>query len=411
MTELNDKPNEQPYDRVQVFSGGGSRFGYYLGSYACLHDKGIAPDVILATCGGSFASLLVDIAPDPKDLHALIQRREVYDAVSAFQARALKGSLLRKALSGQGLSKYAYHAIKRWRASSKSSKSLKNKHNLISSYQALLIELQQLAMFEIANERYWLDDLLALKPKYQSSQLIKSSSAPDIAIIASRLYPSSDINNNTSAKLQEVLFAPKKLVCNKSINLSTLECPTYHYTPERLKPTIKVVGGRGDNSNNGNQNSGWQIAQAVRASMADMYYLTPIHVDNVGWCLGGVIDLTPIELACQLGHTVFAETKQPYDSYLAVPAIKRIFGFDANERLQSVNEYQQVNKSLTNQIHWLPFADNGSVLAGQHVAKKINLKQFNLDLVHAPFDIFKQQMQTQWDYGYQRTLDYLNSDC
>ena len=49
----------KPYERVQLFSGGGSRFGYYLGSYAALVAHDLTPDMIVGTCGGSLSAYLV----------------------------------------------------------------------------------------------------------------------------------------------------------------------------------------------------------------------------------------------------------------------------------------------------------------------------------------------------------------
>ena len=63
-----------------------------------------------------------------------------------------------------------------------------------------------------------------------------------------------------------------------------------------------------------------------------MYYLPPTYIRMLGWCLGEVINLTPIELAAQLADTIFAETKAGYDSWLAAPAIQRVFDFDSNQR-------------------------------------------------------------------------------
>ena len=141
--------------------------------------------------------------------------------------------------------------------------------------------------------------------------------------------------------------------------------------------------------------------------MADMYYLQPLQIDGLGWCLGGVIDLTPIELASQLGKSIFAETKAPYDKHLATPAIKRIFGFDPNRRLNVVHNFKSNHLQDNAQIHWLPFADNGQVLAGQHVRKQINLRAGIVELIHPEYDGFVQQMQAQWQYGYERTRDFL----
>ena len=137
-----------------------------------------------------------------------------------------------------------------------------------------------------------------------------------------------------------------------------------------------------------------------------------------------MINLMPIELACQLGHSVFAETKAGYDSWLAAPAIQRVFGFNPNERLAQVHGYDltqplsmtdsaktnhrvHANQAQKRQVHWLPFADNAQQLIGQNVQKRFNLKQMMVELIHSDYDGFVQQMQAQWQYGYQRTADYI----
>ncbi|MGO1742917.1 MAG: patatin-like phospholipase family protein, partial [Psychrobacter sp.] len=75
----------KPYQRVQLFSGGGSRFGYYLGSYAALVAHDLTPDIIIGTCGGSLSAYLVQLAPDPKDLQQLMCSRELYHVIAAIR--------------------------------------------------------------------------------------------------------------------------------------------------------------------------------------------------------------------------------------------------------------------------------------------------------------------------------------
>ena len=179
-----------------------------------------------------------------------------------------------------------------------------------------------------------------------------------------------------------------------------MRSPAHVFAEERIHQSVKIL-------------SQWDFSAAIRASMADMYYLPPTYIETLGWCLGGVINLTPIELACQLAETVFAETKACYDSWLAAPAIQRVFGFDPNRRLAQVHgflpstESYQDNFENRSQLHWLPFADNGEQLAGQHVQKRFNLKQMTIELMHSDYDGFVQQMQAQWQYGYQRTAEYI----
>ena len=385
----------KPYERVQLFSGGGSRFAYYLGSYAALVAHDLKPDVIVGTCGGSLSAYLVNLAPDPKDLQALMCSRELYRVITAIRHVAPDEANKRLKI------RYMTQALARWRLSKQRGKRQKQQQS--DSYKRLLAELQQLAMFRIDNEGQWLDELSHFSPNHNN---LYNPTAPEIAIIASRLYQTADQTLTTDSsvydefKLQELLFAPPCLAVSEHFD-EILNAPAHTFADRRIHQSVNIV-------------KQWEFNPAVRASMADMYYLPPTHIETLGWCLGGVINLTPVELACQLGQTVFAETKAGYDSWLAAPAIQRVFGFDPNERLAQVHGYQPMETSSlmksernSHQLHWLPFADNGQQLAGQHVQKRFNIKQMTVELIHSDYDGFVQQMQAQWQYGYQRTADYI----
>ena len=386
----------KPYKRVQLFSGGGSRFGYYLGSYAALAAHDLTPDIIVGTCGGSLSAYLVHLAPDPKDLQALMCSRELYRVITAIRHVAPDEANKRLKL------RYMTHALKRWRLSKQRDNGQGQRQ--ADSYERLLNELQQLAMFRIDNEQYWLDELSRFAASDNGSAADKTT--PEIAIIASRLYQAStDGLYNEKTTLQELLFAPPCLanLPNFASGLADgqMTSPAHTFANGRIHPSVKVQ-------------TQWDFAPVIRASMADMYYLPPTHITELGWCLGGVINLTPIELACQLGDSVFAETKAGYDAWLAAPAIQRVFGFDPNRRLAAVHGYQPISVSprtdTTNknhQLHWLPFADNEQQLRGQNVQKRFNLKQMTVELIHSDYDGFVQQMQAQWQYGYQRTASYI----
>ena len=374
-----------PYTRVQLFSGGGARFGYYLGSYAALCEYDLKPDLIIGSCGGSLAALLVDIAPDPKPLQALSISPELFNVVRANHSRVPNKENRYSRLSKTG---YFPQAIKRWRLA-KQAQQLNYLHRT-DTHDRLLSELHKFAMFEVADEADWLNNLIKLKSNSTDiADVLTTLTAPDIAIIASRLLPNHSATE--PSLLQEVLFAPTNIVAQSQFSF---DCPIHTYAPRRIAPSIYVV-------------KKWDITQAVRASMADMYYLQPLQIDGLGWCLGGVMDLTPIELASQLGQRIFAETKAPYDKHLATPAIKRIFGFDPNSRLNTVHNFQPTHLQHNAQIHWLPFADNGQALAGQHVQKRMNFRAGLIELIHPEYDGFVQQMQAQWRYGYERTRDFL----
>ena len=80
-------------------------------------------------------------------------------------------------------------------------------------------------------------------------------------------------------------------------------------------------------------------------------------------------------------------------------------GFDSIETLPRADSVE--TSPRVNQLHWLPFADNAQQLARQHVQKRFNIRQMTVELIHSDYDGFVQQMQAQWQYGYQRTTDYI----
>ncbi|WP_201588616.1 patatin-like phospholipase family protein [Psychrobacter pulmonis] len=389
----------KPYERVQLFSGGGSRFGYYLGSYAALVAHDLTPDMIVGTCGGSLSAYLVNLAPDPRDLQELMCSRELYRVITAI--RHVAPDEVSKRLKIRCMTQ----AFKRWRLTKQKANGQRLRQ--VDNYERILDELQQLAMFRVDKEEKWLDELSGFSLKQNNN--LCNPTAPEIAIIASRLHPTASqgttVDNafHNDFRLQELLFAPPRLAALDLI-AEKLNSPAHTFATGRITQSVKTL-------------TKWDFAPAIRASMADMYYLPPTHIAALGWCLGGVINLTPIELACQLGHSVFAETKAGYDSWLAAPAIQRVFGFDPNERLVQVQGLDST-ETLTradsvetsprvNQLHWLPFADNAQQLARQHVQKRFNIRQMTVELIHSDYDGFVQQMQAQWQYGYQRTTDYI----
>ncbi len=389
----------KPYERVQLFSGGGSRFGYYLGSYAALVAHDLTPDMIVGTCGGSLSAYLVNLAPDPKDLQELMCSRELYRVITAI--RHVAPDEVSKRLKIRCMTQ----AFKRWRLTKQKANGQRQRQ--VDNYERILDELQQLAMFRVDNEEQWLDELSGFSLKHNNN--LCNPTAPEIAIIASRLYPTASqgttVDNafHNDFRLQELLFAPPRLAALDLI-AEKLNSPAHTFANGRITQSVRTL-------------TKWDFAPAIRASMADMYYLPPTHIAALGWCLGGVINLTPIELACQLGHSVFAETKAGYDSWLAAPAIQRVFGFDPNERLAQVQGFDSTEtlpradsvetSPRVNQLHWLPFADNAQQLARQHVQKRFNIRQMTVELIHSDYDGFVQQMQAQWQYGYQRTTDYI----
>lgn len=162
--------------------------------------------------------------------------------------------------------RYMTQALKRWRLSRQVSKSQKQQE--ADNYERLLDELQQLAMFRIDNEGQWLDEL----SHFSASNSNVNKIAPEIAIIASRLYkapnqvPTANNSVHNEFKLQELLFAPPRLAASEHFD-EILDSPAHTFADRRIHQSVNVV-------------KQWGFNSAVRASMADMYYLPPTLIDN-----------------------------------------------------------------------------------------------------------------------------------
>ncbi|MGO2448408.1 patatin-like phospholipase family protein [Psychrobacter sp.] len=70
----------KPFNTAVLFSGGGLRFGYYLGMYQALYEQAKTPDIILASCGGALVAGLLEVTGgDSEQAFERLQSRECYD--------------------------------------------------------------------------------------------------------------------------------------------------------------------------------------------------------------------------------------------------------------------------------------------------------------------------------------------
>lgn len=66
------------YQRAVLFSGGGTRFGLYLGMYAALDEMGLKPDLLIASCGGSLAAAIIQAFERDAERKSYLQSEEFY---------------------------------------------------------------------------------------------------------------------------------------------------------------------------------------------------------------------------------------------------------------------------------------------------------------------------------------------
>ena len=71
------------FHRSLVFSGGGTRFALYGGMYNALDDLGKTPSLLIASCGGAFATLIINAFPTHTARKAYLQSEEFYNFIKS----------------------------------------------------------------------------------------------------------------------------------------------------------------------------------------------------------------------------------------------------------------------------------------------------------------------------------------
>ena len=354
------------YSSIQCFTGGGTRFGYYLGSYAAWSAHQPAPSAIFATCGGSIAAWLISQAPDSKKLYEIATSPILHHTLCQLAQPRQPKHMFTPILQA---------ALRYWQTRSEAR--LQRVHER-DTFHSLLHELKKYALFQpIKQPNSWLQPVADFAASLPNPQLHHT---PDILIGASRLLPQ-------STRWQYIVFSSKKQHFRQPENIAAYHAP--HRQDRQIQPIFTP-----------------NLQAAVAASVADMYYQEPVFIDNIGFCMGGVMDLLPLEWLATLADNVITEQKSFYNKYLSEPAILRIFGTPANLRHTEIQQFMQQHA----RIHPLPFSDNQLALKGKYVSKSYDWFSGSLKVNIGNPDIFAEQIDAQWQYGYNNTLIYLNEN-
>lgn len=328
-----------------VMAGGGFRFGIYLGMYAAARQAGCAPDLLLASCGGSIAAAIIHQLPDDAQRRAWLTSREMYrfwcDLRSA-QHAGLAGTLLRAA-----------------------------RRKLSSGKAPVIPDLYGDYLFEIPPQ-------LPFPPLHGTAEV-------DVAIIGGRLLfgPDQVGQPRRGRKLfAETVFCGPRAAALLAGMSSPLADPRWgeHAVADALLTDTSVPP-----------------TEAARLSIADMVYFRCQHFGGHDY-IGGVLDLFPVEIARRLAGQVTMEFKEAFDQAFAIPAWRAVLGLDGNERLRYANSHPADIR--------IDASDVSRVLARQQMQKKLEWHRNRIRLVMPPaYDTFVQHMNDQWQYGYERAME------
>lgn len=334
------------FKRAVLFSGGGTRYGIYLGMYAALQDLKLTPDLIVATCGGSIAATIISALPTPREQKEYLQSEELYQFVKQTQLTKQKSLL-----------KIGLFSLKKT-SQSKSAPFIED------VFQRYLVELSQ--------------DLVEL-PSLQGVSFENSNTI----IIGSRLlFSKKDIlkKRGESKLYQKVVFS------NKAILNSAIDADFNINNPNYLDSAVAASV---------EMKSDFSMTEAMRVSVSDMFYVEPFY-KNSDIYAGGVIDLVPVEIANYFADELIVEKKQRYKP-VEEALVRSVLGFSGNARLDEIAQFPVK--------YWIDTRDASAVLRKHCLQKEIDWKQLAIKLKRPiTYTQFQHDMEMQWNYGYQQTL-------
>lgn len=339
---------DEKFKRAVIFSGGGTRLMIYLGIFAALDELGMKPDILIASCGGSFAATVINAFPDHFSRKEYMKSEEYYQFVSKTVLTQHKK-----------LSEIGLFSLKKCFD--------KRKAPFIEDvFNRYIVEMPQ--------------DLSKCFPSLKDTPFSKE--IPTIIIGSKLLFsPQESLQKRNDKKLfRKVIFTDPHTA--KKVNAEHIHVTFKSFRNSAVEKESEII-------------TDFSILDSTRASISDMFYVSPVFLKQ-SYFMGGVIDLVPVELAQHLSQKIITEKKQPYTS-IEEALIRSVFGFSANERLQETNQIISDFQIDTTNIK--------DELKGHYLEKSINWRKFEIDFsLPKSYQRFVEDMEMQWQYGFDQTV-------
>ena len=341
---------------VLIFSGGGTRMGIYCGMYAALEDIGMIPDYVIASCGGSLSLAVINAFDDNTQRKDYLFSQELFSFIQRLHTTS-KTKLNQLPMYCLGKMFNAKNATK--------------VENVIDNF---LVEFPQ-------NLQFFLPSLYRVSPTVTHRSVIVGSRL---------LFAKEQVNSKRldGQKLYKKVFFTDE---------HTKEIIQSHYPTE-----ILLTGSAIDDTIE--IDTSLQTIDAARISISDMFYVAPVFRD-CHYYAGGAIDLIPIELAQILGDTILLQDKKGYTK-LENALVKAVLGYDGNDRMNDIKKKMQ---SLP--IIRIDTKDEKVKLKGYYSSRKISWRTGMVEIQKPnTLEIFRQQMEAQWNYGYEKIKKVLDNE-
>ncbi|WP_343680087.1 patatin-like phospholipase family protein [Chryseobacterium arthrosphaerae] len=338
----------EKFKRAVIFSGGGTRLMIYLGIYAALDELGMKPDVLVASCGGSFAATVINAFPD----HA--SRKEYMKSEEYFQFVSKTVLTRHKKLSEIGLFSLKKCLDKR-------------KAPFIEDvFNRYIVEMPQ--------------NLSECFPSIKNTQFSKE--IPTVIIGSELLFTPKESRQKRNEKklFRKVIFTDSHTAAKIKAEHIAVTFNSFKNSAVEKDSVIMTD---------------FSILESTRASISDMFYVSPVFLRQ-SYFMGGVIDLVPVELARHISKEIITEKKQAYTP-IEESLIRSVFGFSANERLKETNLIAADFQIDTTNIK--------QDLNGHYMEKSINWRKLELGFSFPKsYQQFVQDMEMQWQYGFDQTV-------
>lgn len=268
------------YRRCLVLAGGGGRLGVHLGIHQAAGEAGLAPDVVLGTCGGALVAALVHAEPDPARQVAWLASEAMHAVFAGIRPRHAGNAPLPGAI----------------------------RRVLDPRLAPRVPDLHGDALFE---------ETVA----WPELGWRAAGDTPDAVLLGGRLLPdATDVGAARRGRplLEVVAIGPARATSQLDGCPAALAQPPH--VGSAIAPTVATRSA-----------PAIDLMDAVRISLTDMIYLPPLAHDGHHW-LGGAVDLLPMELAARLAPECIADHRDPISPWTLGAAWRSVLGVHARRR-------------------------------------------------------------------------------
>lgn len=338
----------EKFKRAVIFSGGGTRLMIYLGIYAALEELNLTPDILIASCGGSFAATVINAFPDHVSRKEYMKSEEYYQFIS-------QTALTRH----KKLSEIGIFSLKK------------------------ILDKRKAPIIEDVFNRYIVDMPQDLSHCFPSlKKVVFSKEIPTVIVGSELLFTPKETGQKRGDKklYRKIIFTDTETA--RIIDHEQITSHSDSFKSSAVEKDSKII-------------TDFSMLESTRASISDMFYVQPAYIQHQ-YFMGGVIDLVPIELARHLSQEVITEKKQPY-TLVEEALIRSSFGFSANERLQETEKLLSDLQIDTTSIK--------QELKGHYLEKGIDWKKLELSFSFPKtYQQFVKDMEMQWQYGFDQVI-------